>query len=214
MVIESRGSGEPYDPKLDPIGQAFAKALRGKHPGANVVATLANPYPAAGLTGSWREFLNLVGAGFGIGPLGAYHASVVRGKQWLSDHVASEIRTCAGTKLILVGYSQGAQVTGDVYQRTLSSSQRSHILGVALFGDPYFNSSDDGLDRGSYSHTHGGVLGTRSKFASGQPVVSYCHAHDPICNWPGNVAELAYYRLSRHSNYASDGTAGSAGRRF
>lgn len=48
---------------------------------------------------------------------------------------------CASTKLVLVGYDQGAAVTGDGYQ-SLSSAELGHIFAVELFGDPRFNGTD------------------------------------------------------------------------
>lgn len=166
---------------------------------------LKNPYPAVGLWGSWREVLNLIGAGLGAGPLGAYHDSVVDGKNWLREHLASEVTTCPGTKLVLSGYSQGAQVAADVYQRSVSAVERRHILALVLFGDPYFNPSDAASDRGTFARKgRSGVLGRRPTFNGDHRVLSYCHLHDPICQHP-TVIGLTRYKLKKHENYSPDG---------
>jgi Cutinase len=202
MVIDSRGSGEASE-TISPPGQAFATEFQKLHHAARV-AILANPYPALGLWGNWRDVLNLIGAKLGIGPLGAYHGSVVDGEQWLQTNIAAEIAACPGTKLLLTGYSQGAQVTGDVYQRDVSSSERHYIVAVVLFGDPYFNPTDATSDRGNFAHDgRGGVLGARRSFGGYARVLSYCHLHDPICQHP-TIVGLARYRLKQHENYPPD----------
>jgi hypothetical protein len=155
------------------------------------------------------DVLNLIGAGSGIPGLGAYHDSVVEGKVWLRQHLKFIVAKCAtATKLVLVGYSQGAQVAADVYQDLQSAQLRRQILGVALFGDPYFNASDDTTDRGDYNHALNGILAyvrrfSRPKFSpnSAEHVLSYCHKHDPICQERLKLWELAYYGRSQHKNY-------------
>lgn len=202
MVIDSRGSGEASG-TVSPPGQAFATEFQKLHHAARV-AILANPYPAVGLWGNWRDVLNLIGAKLGIGPLGAYHGSAADGEKWLQTNITAEIAACPGTKLLLTGYSQGAQVTGDVYQRDVSSSERHHIIAVVLFGDPYFNPTDAASDRGNFAHNgRGGVLGTRQPFGGDARVLSYCHLHDPICQHP-TVIGLVRYRLKQHEDYPPD----------
>ncbi len=200
-LMDSRGSGEHYG--LSTPGRIFAQEFSRLHPSASLgIAT--NPYPAVSLWGSWRAFLNLVGAGTGIPKLGAYHDSVVQGKHWLSTQIASRIVKCDHAKILLIGYSQGAQVTADVYQK-ISAGLRRHISGVALFGDPYFNPHDDVADRGKFGHALHGVLGHRPIFATDthKHVLSYCHKYDLICQAPFTAFPVAAvrYKLSQHKNY-------------
>ena len=204
VVIDSRGSGES-EASVSPPGAAFAAALQRRH-ASERVAVLWNPYPAVGLWGSVRQLLNLIGAGLGVGPVGAYHASVVNGERWLRDHIASEVTACPHARIFLTGYSQGAQVTGDVYQRQVSGANRTHIAGVVLFGDPYFNPKDTMADRGGYQHNGYGVLGRRPSFGDDHRVLSYCHVHDPVCHRP-SVLELLKHGLKQHEDYGPDGTA-------
>ncbi len=220
VVIDSRGSGENKAvhghivPEVSPPGAYFASEFRHLHPSATF-SVISNPYPAVGLAGNWREYLNGAGAVLHFARVGAYNDSVVAGKKWLADEIANVAVRCGETtKILLVGYSQGAQVTGDVVQALRTSPRTlpllAHILGVALFGDPYFNASDSRVDRGGYQHLDG-LLGRRPHFV-GVRVLSYCHKYDPICQGPLDYVTLAEHRFGPHKNYPPD--AVEAGRYF
>ena len=67
----------------------------------------------------------------------------------LTGHI-QHLSACAlQTTIVLVGYSQGAQVTADVYQRDLTDAQRQMVAAIVLFGNPYFNRHDSAADRGA-----------------------------------------------------------------
>jgi hypothetical protein len=208
LQLDSRGSGETPG-RTSPPGAAFAAEFERRHRTVRF-AVVDNPYAAVGLWGNLADLVNLVGFATGSATLDAYRVSVAAGERWLSREVASESSSCPATRLVLTGYSQGAEVTGDVYQRDLSGAQRSHVLAVILFGDPYFNPVDARADRGSYLESRGGILGRRPRFGGDPRVVSYCHLHDPICQLP-TLAELLLYRLTQHDNYPPDASA-AAGR--
>jgi hypothetical protein len=213
MVIDSRGSGENRvvsghtTPEISPPAAHFASEFRHRHPTATLTL-VSNPYPAVGLTGSWRAIANALGAILKFARVGAYHGSVVDGKKWLSREIATVAASSCGskTKLLLVGYSQGAQVTGDVVQELAANGRTvpllSHVLGVALFGDPYFNARDARVDRGTHEHLDG-LLGSRPRFVSGR-VLSYCHKYDPICQGPLDYVTLAEHQFKPHDNYPPD----------
>ena len=196
-VLASRGSGDTLgqDKGLSAPGQQFATHLAQLLGGA--ATPWANPYPAVGVF-SWpwqhmSQLVNGLGAATklsGLG-LGAYHDSVVNGETKLASEIKLlESSSCATTPLVLVGYSQGAQVTADVYQRDLTDAQRQMVAAIVLFGDPYFNATNKTVDRGSYSGRRNGLLGTRPTFPTNERtlILSYCHSHDPIC-------QGFYYRL-------------------
>jgi hypothetical protein len=84
------------------------------------------------------------------------------------------------TKFILAGYSQGAQVMGDILKH---GDIVKYIAAVALFGDPYFN-ADSWSSRGGFDSSEYGVFGPRPEWPSSLygSVFSYCHWHDIICN--------------------------------
>lgn len=209
-VVGARGSGDAQsgdqmtDKYGDPVhgmgkpGAAFAVALANRLPRG---AVTFDPiiYPAVGLLGNWRKIVNAVGAGTKIGFLGSYNGSVNDGKAALRQVIKSEARVCPRVKLVLVGYSQGAQVVADVYQRDLTAGERSRIAGVVLFGDPYFNPGDSKPDVGSYDPTRYGALGKRGFYPSSNTTIfSICHLYDPICQGPGRD------KFSQHGNYQND----------
>jgi hypothetical protein len=125
----------------------------------------------------------------------------VDGERWLRDFIPRELRACPAIKLVLVGYSQGAQVTGDVYQRDVSRAEKRSIDAVWLFGDPYFNARDAAADRGNYDHQRSGALGKRRNFGGDQRVRSVCHHHDPVCQANGQAAAFLLWRFKQHENY-------------
>jgi hypothetical protein len=205
-VVDSRGSGEP-EGTLSPPATAVLAALRARHRDKRI-ADFWNPYPAVGLTDSPVEWLNALGAGLHIGALGAYHGSVVDGEHWLRDFIRRELHTCPAIELILIGYSQGAQVTGDVYQRDVPQAQKRHISSVLLFGDPYFNPGDRSADRGGYERPRSGALGSRPTFPADGRARSFCHRDDPVCQaaWHGIVDPHLFltWGFRQHENYSPD----------
>lgn len=209
IVLSTRGSGDPGGPGAP--GMRLTNALRARL-GAGSVFLLANPYPASGSFALVGGYLRLPGA---------YHNSVVAGRTWLRRQL-TELRQACGTssRLILTGYSQGAQVTGDVVQEPglISGPLRSMMLGVVLFGDPYFNGRDTRAGRGGFRPGLAGALGRRptfgdQHFTGGRAVISYCHANDPVCQQM-TAAEALYYRLSRHNNYDQLGEPQAAANRL
>lgn len=215
MLLASRGSGDKIA-KDQGIGRpevALKNALAKRVPD---LETWANPYSAVGVfSWDWNEIANGAGAitqTSGLG-LGAYHDSVVQGKTLLAQRLRQALRDCAGqTKFVLAGYSQGAQVTADVYQHTLNQAERAKIAAVVLFGDPYFNGGDRGADRGSFSGRRDGLLGKRTEFDAPRTLVlSYCHSHDPICQGfffrvgPTRTPDPGSLTTSQHKNYTKFG---------
>jgi hypothetical protein len=133
-------------------------------------------YPAVSLGPA-----NLTGAGLRIGRLGKYHDSVTEGKRWMREQLR-DLLACEAPKswIVLIGYSQGAQVIGDVFQG-MTSQQRDRVVGVVLFGDPYFNGRSLG-GVGSFRRTNDGVLGRRPRYRTHlDRVRSYCDGRDYVC---------------------------------
>jgi hypothetical protein len=169
LVIDSRGSGDPVG-KFSAPEQKFVDKFKEKNIGERM-GMLDNPYPAAG--DKWA----MIGGYFRISIIGKYHASVVEGKKWLTDQVNHWSSICPVTKLVLTGYSQGAQAAGDV-----AYALNGSIWAVVLYGDPYFNSEDGWRNDWSFSDFYHGRLGERYALSgSYMKVVSFCHAKDPVC---------------------------------
>lgn len=191
-IIDSRGSGSPLW-TVSPPGNAFVAALR-TLTGAAQISVVINPYPAVALTL----------ADLHAPPSRGYTASVAEGQSDLAS-LLSQVQGsgCPRTKLILTGYSQGAQVVANVYE-SLATRTRARILAVILFGDPDFNYRDGTVDRGTY-RAHDGVYGPRKPFVipRGSAVLSYCNRYDPACQ-SVRLSEFVRYGFSQHENYPSE----------
>ncbi|HEX4304528.1 MAG TPA: cutinase family protein [Solirubrobacterales bacterium] len=206
-VFDSRGSGEPLGSTSKP-GKKFIPAFEQRLISSHEPSTVSvhdNPYPAVGVVGNWRDNLNGLGAVFGVHDLGAYRDSESEGRKEVLSFVKTEIAGACGStsKIVLLGYSQGAQATGDAYEQ-LSPDQRRHVAAVVLWGDPRYNHKDalaDRDDRGT-----DGLLGTRKPFPNDakhqneSKIFSYCNNRDIICQtFP--LAEIAYFRAREHELY-------------
>jgi len=192
--------------------------------GASAVNAVPNlPYKAVGITPTLTEILGslsispagalaqlraIQNALNGLGALarnaniGTYHGSVMDGEANLKRMIQQEIAWCGpvGTKLLLDGYSQGAQVTADVYQ-SLNSQQRQFVLGVVLFGDPRYNH----LSFAAIApRDNNGILPVRGEFPADSrgKVLSYCHARDPICQ---GLGQLVLHGDGAHKTYSTLG---------
>ncbi len=167
-----------------------------------------NPYPAVPVAGA-AGVPNSVSASLGWG---AYTNSVQVGQVALTNEIDSIESSCgSSTTIILAGYSQGAQVTGNAYQ-ALDSAQLADIGGVALFGDPLFNPGSQAA-RGDFTPGRRGALAhpasrTRPEFPSPQKVVSYCHGDDPICQGFFSFSPFGLTKsMTGHLNYQNTGDA-------
>ena len=107
----------------------------------------------------------------------------------LTNDINSWIAGPCGTTtyIYLIGYSQGAQVVGDVCQSHLSSAAQARVQGVALIADPRFYPSEpSGVDVGTYQHLTGVDLLSPARVVPNSEasiVRSYCAILDPVCNF-------------------------------
>lgn len=209
-VFDSRGSGEP--PGTSKPGKkfiaAFEQRLVSLHK-PSAVSVHSNPYPAVGVIGNWRDNLNGLGAVFGVHDLGAYRDSENEGRKEVLSFVRTELAGACGktSKIVLLGYSQGAQATGDAYEQIyagLTKEQREHIAAIVLWGDPRYNHTDHLADRDDRGTD--GLLGTRKPFPNDakqqrdSKIFSYCNNRDIICQtFP--LPEIAYFRAREHELY-------------
>jgi hypothetical protein len=132
-------------------------------------------YPAVPVTPGDQKYVN------------NYKLSVNQGINTLSSFVAAFHTRCKAAAIVLVGYSQGAHVAGNVYQ-SVSQAVRDKVVALVMFGDPRFNPNQP-VDYGSYGKKNGVfsrmIGGSIRSFQPSQfPTVrSYCLRHDPICNF-------------------------------
>jgi hypothetical protein len=141
-----------------------------------------------------------------------YKSSVSTGVGVLTNKVTDFLSKCHHTPLFLVGYSQGAQVAGDVYQDWLSEAARSRITGVVLFGDPKFWGPQGApVALGFYSpwgygvYTSLDVRGTTHRWPQSDfsKVRSYCVGGDPVCQFDGVSLGGCLFSCT-HMEYATD----------
>ncbi len=119
-----------------------------------------------------------------------YVTSIDTGEQALTEFVGDFSAGCSNAKIVVVGYSQGAHVVGDVVEQ-LTAPNRKTIAAVVLLGDPKFNPKQTLVDRGDFEPGRSGIFQlvvpkselrqVPSDFVDG--VHSYCAAGDPVCNW-------------------------------
>jgi hypothetical protein len=221
IVLASRGSGDPLskDRGLGAPDRALVDSLKSLA-GSGNVSEWANPYPAVGFSLNplkWRQFLNGVGTILRIAPVGAYNASVNQGKALLLQQLEKTIKSCPSSHIVLAGYSQGAQIAADVYQRELSDSQRAAVTAMILFGDPYFRAGSfaDMLSGPRGAKAANGVLGRRSEYpeSADEPlrILSFCQGKDPVCQG-GIGGELGALSIHAHSSYPNSGDPQQAAR--
>lgn len=93
-------------------------------------------YPAVNVANIFNG--NAIGAGgpFGAGGSHDYGKSVNEGVAEATAYITSRAATCPETVFVLAGYSQGAQVIGEVYDETLTDDLRERVVFNAMFGDP------------------------------------------------------------------------------
>jgi cutinase len=220
-LIGSRGSGEEpagrdayrgLGPEVYQFSARFAADVR---PTGQTYGYLANPYPAVAISPGGANadgwMWNLAGLVAKL-PLGDYDASAAVGVADVLAATRQVISACPDTRLLLAGYSQGAQVSGDAYQ-LLTPAERAHVLGLFLLSDPHRNASDLAADAGSASEGPARA-GARPLFPVAVPeqVRSYCQAGDPVCDGPFH---LNGWHLTlndhpaKHLNYVTAKTGGT-----
>ncbi|MFE5502598.1 fibronectin type III domain-containing protein [Amycolatopsis japonica] len=210
-----RNFSTEFDKALLNSGKSVTVWANGKAPTAEETA---EQYPAVPVAAAgWEGMVNAIGAGLSIGKgrLGRYRASVAKGEANLKKKIESVLATCPpSTRIMLSGYSQGAQVTGNTY-RALSAAQRERVLGVALFGDPLLNGKAS-TSRGNLDRNRNGLL---TNWFNNRPpdefpapvdkVRSYCHAKDPVCQgvlrWSLLNPWQKTFDNAEHTNYHQKG---------
>lgn len=121
--------------------------------------------------------------------------------------VATTAASCPSTRFLLVGYSQGAHISGDLAQSILHGNgpvDASKLAGALLIADPGYNGASPRATEFQYNgpywgndefdsskHTVfenddrwdiSGSLGTRAAFNDSDPIISICVFGDYICD--------------------------------
>jgi Cutinase/von Willebrand factor type A domain/PKD domain/Fibronectin type III domain len=177
QIIGLRGSGEnpPSEEQHDmgktvgPVADLIAEQAQA----GSTVSFYGVPYPAE--SASVFTVLDQ-----------KYFASKKTGEQLLHQYLLAEIGACPSTKLVVIGYSQGAHAAGDDLADE-PSSVTNHVAAFVMFGDPRFNPAAR-YDWGTFDPRDHGLAGARSlgDFGSWQSrVYSFCTNGDLICQGIG-----------------------------
>jgi YD repeat-containing protein len=198
LVIGARGSGE----------RARPRTLRMGNTAYDVYRTLADLAPSLSLQPLGLDY-PAVSVPSAIATAGAlYQRSYARGVSRLREELEQHAAECREQRFVLIGYSQGAHVVGDVVAgldpaRALDREILARIAGVVMFGDPRYNREDTRVNVGgrrlngvfdqwglAVSPTSRPLVGRRGIYQ--QPpasrVHSYCLAGDLVCNWSSSNA--------------------------
>jgi hypothetical protein len=152
-----------------------------------------------------------------------YASSSLQGIQALTSQLTSLVNSCPNTKVVLLGYSQGAHVVLDVLgggqggslgtaTAPISSSIGGHVTAVATFGDPR-HVTGQAFDLGT-STTNGMFprsstqLNVLAGYAS--RIQAYCDANDQFCS-SGNSLQVHLTYLNRYQTQAENFVLGKIG---
>lgn len=206
-ILGARGSGgvqhpnPDYDWYDDVVGRTvekFKEQVSSFDPGMRFhdIALTEDQFPAPG------DNQTFLGAYLKL-PTG-YHDSVVKGKHSGREAINAVIGNI-GACVLFTGYSQGAQVAGDLLEE-FAESHPDKVLGGMFYGDPYFNPWTAGASSGTWAIAHSpynrGALGMRDEYPASLQgrEISMCHGLDIVCQGPSAFSPV--YGLIPHSSYA------------
>jgi hypothetical protein len=148
--------------------------------------------------------------------LNNYANSSLQGINALKTQLTNLVNSCPNTKVVLMGYSQGAHVVGDVLgggqggslgatTAPVASSISSHVVAVATFGDPRHVASGPNFNAGT-STRNGRFPRSAAQVSAlnafSPRIRSWCDRNDTFCagGFSTNV-HLTY--LDRYQNAAA-----------
>jgi hypothetical protein len=152
-----------------------------------------------------------------------YASSSAQGVSALKTQLTQEVQSCPSAKVVLLGYSQGAQVVLDVLggggggslgatTAPIASDIASHVLAVATFGDPR-HVVNQAFDLGT--STHNGLFPRTSAqlqvlAGMASKIQAYCDSQDEFCD-SGNSLQVHLTYLDRYQNAAASFVLGKIG---
>lgn len=182
--IGARGSGEIFDGPDGGMGMELNDTfesfrIQALTQGVTVTG-IPVVYPAVPIDKSFGAYITAARLALHLG--GPFDDSVAIGTANALQSVREVIATCADSKIVLGGFSQGAAVMVDTLAQ-LTPVEKKSIAAVVAFGDPQFNGSDSVADQGGYDPRYSGLLGAHAPWSElvDAPVFSYCHPGDHVC---------------------------------
>jgi hypothetical protein len=155
--------------------------------------------------------------------LNNYANSSLQGINALKSQLTTLVQNCPNTKVVLMGYSQGAHVVLDVLgggqggslgtaTAPISSSIGSHVTAVATFGDPR-HVTGQAFDLGTATRNgqfprSSTQLNVLAGYAS--RIQAYCDSNDTFCA-SGNSLQVHLTYLNRYQTQAENFVLGKVG---
>lgn len=198
--------GEKFLDKENEAGvffQSFKSHLDREYPKVKYKAHSVHDFPNVGNNAGYKAvaafsppYANLFESEFSWLAAGDYRSSVRSGADETAWFIRDQLQKCPDQKIVMGGYSQGAQVAGESLF-LLTQKERENIGGVALFGDPKFLASDYSLSnpfrktttypwkRGTATDRDAGMLDSRNPYVPAdmsRKVFSWCFKDDFICS--------------------------------
>ena len=152
-----------------------------------------------------------------------YTSSESQGVTNAEQELTTAVQNCPNQKEVLLGYSQGAEVSMDVIAGNseasgtvapVSTSISSHVVAIANFGDPGHVVGEP-WDLGTA--THAGLfprgssqLKLLSAFGGSSKIAAWCDTNDPYCA-DGLNLEVHLTYLDRYQNAAASFVLGKIG---
>ncbi|KAF4614450.1 hypothetical protein D9613_002536 [Agrocybe pediades] len=155
---------------------------RGTLETAPIGTVVGPPFQAAIQAAIGSKTLTFQGVNYPASIAGFLEGGDPNGATTMANDVNAAASACPNTKIVMSGYSQGAQVT-HLAAKKLSSTVQNRVNAVVVFGDP-----DD-------NQGFPGVLNGRS--------LTFCAVGDDIC-LGGDVIDAA------HLSYGADAPAAAA----
>jgi acetylxylan esterase len=136
-----------------------------------------------------------------------YASSVAKGDSAMATDIENAVSSCPNEKIILLGYSQGAQVVGDVLAgggggpelgpetAPVPAADAAKVIAAIQFGDPRHQPNLSPIDLGTDPGAQGifPVQTGQSRAAFGTILRSWCDTGDPFCAGGNNLeAHLDY----------------------
>ena len=139
--------------------------------------------------------------------LNNYASSVGKGDSAMAADIENAVSACPNEKIVLLGYSQGAQVVGDVLAggggsslgvaetAPIPAADAAKVIAAIQFGDPRHQPNLSPIDLGTDPGAQGifKVGADQSRAAFGAILRSWCDTGDPFCAGGNNLnAHLQY----------------------